>query len=200
MKLRWFAAVVMVGGLGLLAGCPFGFDLGFGLGGGAIPDGTYTGDVSAVTNFWEGETLSDQDEYEGETFGTFQGGVLLDDAGDSYEVGGVDFLEDGAYEIMREVNYVDFGPWGYEIGFDLTAEWNSIPMTGWEIATYSLNADGTLDLFDEIELTSEDWYDGGWWTIHSDAYATLLPGQAPAPGPGRPGRDLLDLKSGKIRR
>jgi hypothetical protein len=209
MKLRCFAAAVVVGGSALLAGCPFGVDLGaLGLGsGGAIPDGTYAGTVSATVEFWnEGELSWDEASDDGYTDATFSDGALAKDSGGLFKLGDVDSLADGAYDITREVYDIDVGDWGYEIAFDSTGEWNGIPMTGWEVATYWLNDDGTVDLYDEIELTSEEWYDGGAWTIYSESYATLsrdeapIPAPAPAPAPSQPPQNILDLKSGKIRR
>ncbi len=200
MRFRCLSAALLVCGMGLLAGCPLGFDPGLGLGSGYyyIPDGTYAGSVSATVEFWEaGELVDESSSTDGYTDATFWNGALQKDSGSAFQIGDVDFLEDGAYEIMREVYYVDYGDWGYEIAFDSTGTWNGIPMTGWEIATYWLNADGSVDLYDEIELTSEEWYDGGYWTIHSDSYANLTRGQAPTYE--QPPQDLLDLKSGKVR-
>lgn len=201
MKYRLLAVGLAVCGSVSIAGCPLG--LGYGLGGGygAIGDGTYSGTSSAEVAFWESGVLADRGSDGGYTDATFLNGALLKDSGGAFRIGDVDVLADGEYRITREVYDVESGPWGYEITFDLTAEWNSIPMSGWEIATYTANADGTIDLFDEIELTSEDWFDGGAWTIHSDAYATLSRGlaspPAPAPAPSGSPRDILDLKSGK---
>lgn len=198
MRLRWTAAA-MVGGLGLLTGCPWGFNLGFPLGGethSSIPDGTYFGGVDGAMEIWNGDELYDESTEEGATDATFVDGALHKDAGGPYKPGDMDVLKDGAYVIQREVSDIDFGVWGYEIHFDLTAEWNSIPMVGWEIATFELNADGTLDLFDEIELVSEEWYDGGNWLIHADSYSTMERAAAPQ----QPRRGILDVKSGKIRR
>lgn len=202
MNLRLAASALMACGTALLAGCPLGFNLGFPLGSASdaspIPDGVYRGGVDGVFEIWNGDELYDEGEEPGATDATFVNGALLKDSGGKFRVGDVDVLEDGAYVIQREVHDIEVGDWGYEIHFDLVAEWNSIPMVGWEIATYELNADGTLDLFDEIELVSEDGYDGGNWLIHSDAYATLERDAAPAPQ--QPVRNILDLKSGKIRR
>jgi hypothetical protein len=193
-------AVLTIGGSALVAGCPFGLDLGslFGSAYDAIPDGRYEGDGSATVEFWQYGELVNEESNDTATFAAFSGGALLKDSGGRFQLGDVDTLVDGAYVITREVFSIDYGDWGYEIAFDLTAEWNSIPMTGLEVATYWLNDDGTIDLYDEIELTSDDWYDGGAWTIHSDSYVTLVPDYGTTPS--SPPENILDKKSGKIRR
>ncbi len=192
MRFWCFGAVVMVSCLLMLTGCVPGLDLDSLLGdllGGltpgyaAIPDGAYAGSVQATVEFWEDGEFAGQFEDEGYTDAKFSGGALLKDTGGFFAVGDVDFLDDGVYQITRTVNYVDSGDWGYEIGFDLSAEYDGIPMYGWEIATYWLNDDGTLDLYDEIDLTSDDWYYGGILRTHSDAYSTMSAGSWPVPAP-----------------
>lgn len=200
MRIRYLAAVVVLSVPVLMAGCPLGLDLGslldLGAGLGAIADGTYEGSVDATVEFWESGELVDESSEIGATDAKFADGALLKDSGSPFRIGDVDHLSDGEYEITREVVAIDAGDWGYEIAFDLVGEWDGVPMVGWEIATYWLNPDGSLDLFDEIELTSDDSYDGGAWTIHSDAYSTMTRGSTSRRAPD----DLLDRKSGKIRR
>lgn len=199
MRIRRLTVVVVLSVPVLMAGCPLSLDLGslldLGAGSGAIPDGTYTGSVDGTVKFWESGELVDGASETGATDAKFAGGLLLKDAGGAFRVGDVDHLSDGEYEITREVSAIDAGDWGYEIAFDLVGEWDGVPMVGWEIATYWLNSDGTLDLYDEIELTSDESFDGGAWTIHSDAYSTMTRTSSA----GRPSGDILDRKSGKIR-
>ena len=200
MRVRSLSAIVVTGVPLLMAGCPLGLDLGslldFGSGVAAIPDGTYAGGTNGSVEFWEWDELVDEASETGATDAKFANGALLKDSGGVFRVGDVDELWDGAYELTREVYAIDAGEWGYEIAFDLFGEWDGIPVVGWEIATYWLNPDGTIELYDEIELTSEESFDGGAWTIYSESFATM---ELATPSSRAP-EDLLDRKSGKIRR
>lgn len=222
MKLRNMCAALVLGGIPWLTGCVDLSGIGGlldglssdggsngGSSGGAIKDGTYAGTSNATANFYQGNALYDQQAGNFGTNAKFSSGALLNDSGGWYKVGGVDRLQDGTYDLTRKVTSVDYGDWGYEIAFDESGTFGTLPMTGWEVATYWLNADGSLDLYDEIELTSTTAYYGNTLTIHTDGYATLTRGsvQSPSQPQGQPqgqpqnqgGGSILDLKSGKIK-
>lgn len=201
---RFLAAAVVVGGSGLMAGCP---ELGGQWGNGDIPygvisDGTYSGTKNATTKYWQdGETFWSGDWDESVSV-EFYDGAIVQPSGDWLDYGDVDSLNMGTLQFSREVDEIYFEDWGYEVFYDLTGEWDGVPFVGVQHVDYVAEDDGSVTVYDTIELTSEDSFDGGEWEIVIEAEGTLSRSRGGS-NPGNPGNplddDILDRKSGKIR-
>ena len=237
MRFRVLAAALVVCGLASLAGCPLGIvsDLqsalqsslqsglqsgsGSGSGSGSessngvIPDGAYAGNIGATAEFWHKGEPYEQHSGGGEAGATFVNGAALKNSGTALQIGDIESSDWGVFTGSRKVYDVQVGDSSYEVDYDVTAEWNAVPMAGTEFITYAANADGSIEMYDTIELDSLDSYDGGAWTMHASASGTLLPVQQSG-GSGSYGStgtsgnsgssggstgNILDLKSGKIR-
>jgi hypothetical protein len=182
-----------------MAGCPFGSDFGLGLGSrdDVIPDGMYKGRANGIVEIWYGSDLYHQASSENENAGTFLNGAVVTDSGQELRIGDVEDVHFGSFTVSRKVYDVQIGDWAYQVSYDVTAQWNSAPMAGRQFITFSGNADGSITMFDTLELTSLVEYDGGAWAIHANTSGTLYPVQEsenPSDGLSNP---ILELKSGK---
>lgn len=197
MHTRHVAIALVASSLAFLSGCPDGSGFGLGSGDQIIPDGTYLGDSSGNLEVWYGNQLYTQGSGGSESSATFLNGRIVKDTGAALQSGDVEELTLGAFSASRQVYDVYVGEWAYEVDYDVSASWNGIPMTGTEFITFGTNADGSIAMFDTLELTSLESFDGGAWTFHVNASGTLYPTHD-VPGAGSPlDNPILDVKSGR---
>lgn len=208
------ATVLVVCGTGLMAGCPqigglidsvlseFGSDAAYG----DVPDGTYSGTKYATTKYWQAGDEYWSGDWNEPVALEFAKGAIVQPSGYWLDYGDVDSLDMGTLQVSREVDEINFLDWGYEVLYELTGTWGDVPLEGGQHVDYVTNADGSITIYDTIELFSLDSHDGGAWEILIEAEGTLAPSGGAA-GPGSSGNsggplddDILDKKSGKIRR
>lgn len=211
------AAALMVFGTGLMAGCPEVNGLVNGLNGlmegldelesdyeftYAIPDGSYSGTKFATTTYWQAGEEYWSGDWDQPVELEFVTGEPLQPSGYWVDFGDEDSLDLGALQISRVVSDINVFDWGYEVFFDLTGTWDGVAFAGEQHVDYVAESDGSVTLYDTIELVSTG--DGGEWEIVIEAEGLLTPDGGAQPGnPNAPSNPLdnplLDLKSGKIR-
>ncbi|HKQ47147.1 MAG TPA: hypothetical protein VJZ71_03645 [Phycisphaerae bacterium] len=196
MRFREFAAALIILGAALTAGCPDG--AGLGLPFAAIPDGTYAGSVDGFVEIWHWDELYQQGSGGGESAATFVNGAIVKDSGQDLQIGDVEDVDFGSFTATREVFDVQVGAGFYEVAYEVYAEWETVPMYGTEVITFTGNADGSVAMVDTLELTSLADYDGGAWTFYAETSGALSSVQGPVEEPEDPPFDILDLKSGKF--
>jgi hypothetical protein len=211
MRFWYIAAAVCICCSAMGAGCP-NTDLGTGCDcGNVIPDGTYIGDTNGTFESWYGSNMNDQKSGSGQTSATFVSGYVVKDSGYDLQIGDVENMSAGSFSASRQVTDVQAGNWAYEVDYDVSANWGGIPMSGTEYITFSGNEDGSIAMFDTMELTSLSSYDGGAWTFHVNSSGTLYPSYDDGSGSGNGSGDgsgvqvpndnlsnpLLDIKSGR---
>ena len=205
MRYCRFAAAVIVCSSVFMAGCPNGTDFGVGSGSDVIPDGTYIGDSNGNFESWYMSDVYQQASGGGETSATFANGAVLKDSGSALRRGDIENVDFGGFTASREVTDVQIGQWAYQVSYDVTAQWGNVPMAGTESITFTGNEDGSIAMFDAMELISLDQYDGGAWTFHVNSSGTLYPtdesGYSGGDSSGSPSGNLsnpiLDIRSGK---
>jgi hypothetical protein len=211
MRFQRLSAVLIGGGLAFLTGCPFGpgflDDL---LQDGTsrrlnpdvlIPDGDYTGVLYSTAEFWQaGEAYWQGDWPRDYARATFVEGEFVNDAGYWLGVGDVDAIDLGTIQLEREVYSEDVFDWGYEAIYDVTGTWKGVPVVGVQHIDFYPNEDGTVSMYESIELNSAEWFDGGSWVIEIESESLMAPGSINQPVPDSIPDDILDKKSGKIRR
>ncbi len=210
MRFRVVAAALMFGSLASTTGCPIDPDLFLGVDTRYAPiyDGEYSGLGSGSVEFRQNGKLVQQIGDATESYARFYAGDILTDSGRLLVVGDVEEFSLGSITLTREVVDIFVADYFYAITYDVWADWDSVPMYGTEYMSFGQNVDDSLAMYDTLELTSLDEYDGGAWTIHVNTSGTLSPmgefDDAPVGVPGGipggiPG-DILDQKSGKTRR
>jgi hypothetical protein len=195
MTVRRLAAAVFMGSLAVLTGCPFG-ELDGLFPSDTIQDGSFSGDVTWTSEMREaGELYWDNSGSEVRS-DRFSAGALVKPTGAWLEVDDRDSLSFGAIEIARTVDSVDYGDWGYEVVYDLDAQWSDVELTGTQWVTYWILPDGCLEMYDTIELCSCDT-DGVWEYVYEEEGILEPDSGGDAGEPFNPlNHPLLDKKSG----
>lgn len=195
-------------GISLVAGCPLGGSLddlfsGFLGNDNLISDGTYAGKTNSLSEWREAGALYWQGTDQGDVTATFVQGEMLAPSGYWIDFGDVDSVDRGTLQMSREVYDIIVFDWGYEVDYDVTGTWKNIPLEGEQFVVYEMNSDGTVGVYDTLELTSLESHDGGRWSIHTTASGTLAPvGSVATPSTPSGGildpHGILDQKSGKL--
>lgn len=208
MTVRQSLVGLVAGSLVLVAGCPLDGLEGWGPLEYAIPNGTYTGELSMTASFWQYGVDDGQDFDEWDDSRTFETGDLINEmTGDWFYPGDQDTLDFGSLQVARVVTEVEQFDWGYHVLFDVAGRWYDIPLLGTEDADYILEYDGSVSVEDTMELTSLLEYDGGAWEIEIYVEGNLEPSGGGSGGDvGDGGNDggnglppWFDEPSGKIR-
>jgi len=199
MKTRWVVTGVLVGAMAMVSGCLEGYEFGFPYGG-AIPDGAYTGNFTAVSEYWVNDEIYERGAGDGDTYAEFYGGELLGESGDVYDLGDVEEDLDVDYlNMSRTVSDIEVDGSFYTVTYDVSAWWGSFPMTGTEYISYDLNSDGSVLMFDSIVVSAVDSA-GDLWQAHISGSATLYPEQPNENPPFHIPGSIFDQKSGKTKR
>ena len=202
MRFQHFTPILMICASALMAGCPSESDLGLVSGYDdsyyeVIPDGNYAGYVNGIFESWYWGELYQQASGGDQSGATFSNGVVLKDSGQALRIGDIEDMDFGAFTASRQVYDVEVDDYFYEVSFDVWAQWDSVPMAGTEFISFSENSDGSITMFDSLELISLDEYDGGAWTFHVNSSGTLYPFDGSENPPDNLSNPILDLKSGK---
>ena len=192
MKLRCLAVLGTVCALALMAGCP-GSEFGLGTSYAAIQDGMYAGSADGWVEIWHWDELYLSESGGSESAGTFVNGAVVKDSGQDLQIGDVEDVNYGAFTVTREVTDVQIAEGFYQVSYEVYADWDSVPMYGTQLITFTGNGNGSVAMIDTLELYSLVDVDGGAWSLFAETTGAL-PLVQPS---GVPPQDILDLKSGK---
>src|SRR5436190_14697137 len=128
MKMRSVALVLLVSGSAFIAGCPYD---DFGIGDydyDPIPDGTYSGTINAVAEYWQNGKRMEQGSGSTEAAATFVSGAILTDEGQPLQVGDWEDVDLDALWMEREVYHIEPSDGGFQIWYDVVGEVDTVPM------------------------------------------------------------------------